>query len=91
MAAGYDGRTVILYINGSVYGTASNLQPRHKPTYPLIPIRIGSGGVDADPPYPIGDTSYVVDAIVDQALFFNRLLTLDEVKAIYNSGNGLAL
>ena len=88
-ACGYDGRTVVLYVNGVLYGFSTNAQPRHNPTYPLIPIRIGSGGVDADPPYPIGDISYVVNAIVNQALFFNRLLTSDEVKSLYGAGNGL--
>ena len=90
LAAGFDGRTMVLYVNGVLAGTTVNSQPRNRPTFPLIPIRLGCCGVDADPPYAAADITYIADAVLDQVLFFNRLLTPDEVKAIYNSGNGLA-
>jgi hypothetical protein len=88
-AFGYDGRTMVLYVDGVLYKTDTNVQPRPKETFPLIPIRIGGCSVDADPPYPLADVTYVPNAILNQVLHFNRLLTRDEVKSLYGAGNGL--
>jgi hypothetical protein len=89
LACGYDGRTMVLYVNGVLYATATNVQPRPKETFPLIPIRIGGCSGDVHPPYPLADVTYVPNAIVNQVLHFNRLLTADEVKSLHGAGNGL--
>ncbi len=73
LAATADGSTLKLYTNGVLAGSVSGtLGPQNSE-----PLRIGT--VDSYPAYPFV-------GLIDEVSIFNRALSADEIKAIYQAG-----
>ena len=71
-----EGQNVKLYLDGVLNGTTAFVGDVPLPPYDLF---IGAGGYDPSATYSFFNGS------IDEVLIFNRSLSTDEVKALYNS------
>src|SRR3989344_2132786 len=70
----YDGNNIRIYVNG-VEGTADSVTSDDLTTPSEVDLEIGRGAADA----------YNFDGHLDELMIFNRSLSIEQIKALYNN------
>ena len=72
-----NGQNLKIYVNGNLDGENVNLTPVTNITVDILTIGAGEGYA----------ASRVFDGDIDEVIIFNRVLSTDEVSALYNAGS----
>ncbi len=85
---------VFLYINGELKSAMDIKEDIGKVSLPNDSINIGRAAMDAKPTNGVNNgghfaCSIYVDGVIDELKFFNKALSIDQIKEIFNSIKGI--